>query len=119
MRGMSKQTGNEIDEFVTGALRNNLLGLPLDLATLNIVRGRDTGTATLNEARAAFQLTPYASWAEFGANLRHPGTLVNLIAAYGTHPDITLATTLVDKRAAAEALIADAQLSTPLIDGSR
>ena len=53
---MSKQAGNEIDEFVTGALRNNLLGLPLDLATLNIVRGRDTGTATLNEARAAFGL---------------------------------------------------------------
>ena len=51
---MSKQAGNEIDEFVTGALRNNLLGLPLDLATLNIVRGRDTGTATLNQARAAF-----------------------------------------------------------------
>ena len=44
VRGMSKQTGNEIDEFVTGALRNSLLGLPLDLATLNIVRGRDTGT---------------------------------------------------------------------------
>ena len=56
VRGMSKQISNEIDEFVTGALRNNLLGLPLDLATLNIVRGRDTGTATLNEARAAFGL---------------------------------------------------------------
>ena len=33
VRGMTKQTSNEIDEFVTGALRNNLLGLPLDLAT--------------------------------------------------------------------------------------
>ena len=118
VRGMSKQTGNEIDEFVTGALRNNLLGLPLDLATLNMVRGRDTGTATLNEARTAFGLAPYASWAEFGANLRHPGTLVNLIAAYGTHPDITSATTVADKRAAAAALIADAQLSAPVIAGS-
>ena len=58
---MTQQRGNEIDEFVTGALRNNLLGLPLDLATLNIVRGRDTGTPTLNEARAAFGLAPYAS----------------------------------------------------------
>ena len=35
--------GNEIDEFVVDALRNNLLGLPLDLAALNIARGRDTG----------------------------------------------------------------------------
>ena len=30
--GMSDQTGNELDEFVTDTLRNNLLGLPLDLA---------------------------------------------------------------------------------------
>src|SRR5690606_10025047 len=36
VRGMSRQVGNEIDEFVTDALRNNLVGLPLDLATLNI-----------------------------------------------------------------------------------
>jgi hypothetical protein len=27
--GMSDQTGNELDEFVTETLRNNLLGLPL------------------------------------------------------------------------------------------
>lgn len=113
VRGMSKQTGSEIDEFVTGALRNNLLGLPLDLATLNMVRARDTGTATLNEARAEFQLTPYANWADLGANLRHQGTLVNLIAAYGRHPDITGATSVADKRAAAEALIALAQTSPP------
>ena len=31
IRGMTRQVGNEIDEFVTSALRNNLLGLPLDL----------------------------------------------------------------------------------------
>ena len=31
VRGMTRQAGNEIDEFVTEALRNNLLGLPLDL----------------------------------------------------------------------------------------
>ena len=37
------QVGNEIDEFVVEALRNNLLGLPLDLAALNIARGRDAG----------------------------------------------------------------------------
>ena len=38
---------------------------------------------------------------------------MNLIAAYGTHPDITGATTLADKRAAAKALIALAQTSPP------
>ena len=51
IRGMTRQVGNEIDEFVTTALRNNLLGLPLDLATINLARGRDTGVPSLNEAR--------------------------------------------------------------------
>ena len=50
---MTHQVGNEIDEFVTGSLQNNLLGLPLDLASLNIARGRDTGVAPLNVARAS------------------------------------------------------------------
>ena len=45
MRGITRQVGNEIDEFVTEALRNNLLGLPLDLPAINLARGRDTGRA--------------------------------------------------------------------------
>ena len=54
MRGTTRQLGNEIDEFVTEALRNNLLGLPLDLASINLARGRETGVPTLNAARAEF-----------------------------------------------------------------
>ncbi len=54
IRGMTRQVGNEIDEFVTSALRNNLLGLPLDLATINLARGRDTGVPSLNAARREF-----------------------------------------------------------------
>src|SRR4029077_18252758 len=52
VRGVTRQVGNEIDEFITEALRNNLLGTPLDLAVLNIARGRDTGIPSLNDARA-------------------------------------------------------------------
>ncbi len=48
IRGVTRQAGNEIDEFVTEALRNNLLGLPLDLPALNIARGRDVGIPSLN-----------------------------------------------------------------------
>jgi hypothetical protein len=70
VRGMTRQVGNEIDEFVTSALRNNLLGLPLDLATINLARGRDTGVPGLNAARREFYelsnenafLKPYESW---------------------------------------------------------
>ena len=58
VRGLTRQVGNEIDEFVTEALRNNLLGLPLDLPAINIARGRDTGIPTLN-ARAALNSMPH------------------------------------------------------------
>ncbi len=92
IRGMTRQVGNEIDEFVTEALRNNLLGLPLDLATVNLARGRETGVATLNEARREFyagtgdsQLKPYVSWVDFAMNAKNELSVVNFIAAYGTH----------------------------------
>ena len=113
IRGMSRQGGNEIDEFVTDVLRNQLVGIPLDLAALNIARGRDVGLPTLNQARAQFfesagqdsQLTPYISWADFGLNLQNPASIVNFIAAYGRHDTIEAATTLDGKRAAAAALV--------------
>lgn len=94
--GMSKQVGNEIDEWVTDALQNNLLGLPLDLATLNIVRGRDTGIGSLNDVRADLyaqtglaSLKPYASWDDFGAHLVHPESLENFIMAYARDTILT------------------------------
>ena len=49
--GMSDQVGNELDEFVTDTLRNNLLGLPLDLATINMTRARSEGVPSLNDLR--------------------------------------------------------------------
>src|SRR3990172_8035633 len=112
IRGVTRQVGNEIDEFVTEALRNNLVGLPLDLAAINLARGRDTGMPSLNAARRTFfegsgdsQLAPYTSWSDFVLHLKHPESLVNFIAAYGTHETITSATTLADKRAAATLLV--------------
>jgi Ca2+-binding RTX toxin-like protein len=112
VRGVTRQVGNEIDEFVTEALRNNLLGLPLDLPAINLARGRDTGIPSLNAARREFylptgdaELKPYTSWADFVQHLKHPESLINFIAAYGTHPTITAATTLADKRAAAADLV--------------
>ena len=114
IRGVTRQVGNEIDEFVTEALRNNLVGLPLDLAAINIARGRDTGIPSLNAARREFfagtgdnQLRPYTSWADFVQHIKHPESLINFIAAYGTHASITGATTLDAKRAAAALIVLD------------
>src|SRR5262245_35576279 len=108
VRGTTRQIGNAIDEFKTEALRNNLLGLPLDLATINLARGRDTGIPSLNAARREFyemtgdsQLKPYATCLDYMQFLGHPESLVNFIAAYGTHASITIETTLAGKRAAA------------------
>ena len=114
VRGMTRQQGNEIDEFVTDAVRNTLLGLPLDLAAINIARGRDTGIPTLNAARRAFydmtsdsQLKPYTSWLDLTQHLKHEVSVINFIAAYGTHAGLTAADvdTLAEKRAVATALV--------------
>ena len=113
IRGMTRQVGNEIDEFVTSALRNNLLGLPLDLATINLARGRDTGVPSLNAARREFyamtnnaaELKPYESWTEFAGNLKNEASIINFVAAYGTHTLITGEATVEGKRAAAMAII--------------
>ena len=93
--GMTSQRGNEIDEFLTESLRNNLLGLPLDLASLNLARGRDFGLSSLNTLRSAIYqqtgnvaLKPYTSWMDYKLGLDKPASLTNFIAAYGTHLSI-------------------------------
>jgi Ca2+-binding RTX toxin-like protein len=110
--GLSDQVGNELDEFLDDTLRNNLLGLPLDLASLNITRARSEGVPSLNELRRQIHaatndsaMQPYTDWIDFGLSLKHPESLVNFVAAYGTHPTITAETTLAGKRAAAVMLV--------------
>ena len=112
VRGVSRETGSNVDEFVTSALRENLLGIPLDLAALNIARGRDTGMPTLNEAREMFYgatgsqfLEPYGSWADYAHNLKTPASIINFIASYGEHDSILDAMTVAEKRDAATSLV--------------
>jgi Ca2+-binding RTX toxin-like protein len=108
--GSSDQAGNELDEFVTETLRNNLLGLPLDLPTINMARAREAGVPRLNDVRRQIfertndgQLAPYTNWSDFGQHLKHPESLINFVAAYGTHPSIT--GTLQQRRDAARAIV--------------
>ena len=110
--GLSDQSGNEIDEFVADTLRNNLLGLPIDLPSLNMARARSEGVPSLNNVRKQVfaatndsQMTPYTNWVDFSLSLKHPESLVNFVAAYGKHPTILAQTTLVGKRAAADQLV--------------
>ncbi|SDH63493.1 peroxidase family protein [Pseudomonas panipatensis] len=117
--GMTRQVSNEIDEFVTPALQQGLLGQPLDLATINLARGRDLGLPTLNQARQQIHdaliaeraqpggslhhtnlivdaLTPYTSWSDFANNMIHPESLVNFIAAYSFDGDVAHAQAIID-----------------------
>src|SRR5262245_7523786 len=114
VRGLSREVGNELDEFVTNSVRNTLVGLPQDLPAINIARGRSEGVPGLNPARRQLftetqdaSVKPYANWFEFGQGLRHSQSLVNFIAAYATHPSVTGATTVAAKRTAAAALAAN------------
>ncbi len=89
--GLSRQQMNEVDEFVTPALTQGLLDQPLDLPAINIARARDLGIPTLNDFREGISLARYTSWADFGANMIHPESLVNFIAAYAFNGDVALA----------------------------
>ena len=112
IRGLSLDVGNAMDEFIVTNVRSQLLGLPLDLGALNIARGRDTGIPSLNETRAQLyndtglaDLKPYANWVDFAAHIKNPASLVNFIAAYGTHPLLLAAATMAEKRAIATEIV--------------
>ena len=112
LMGLSDQTGNEIDEFVTDTLRNHLLGLPLDLPSINMARARSEGIPSLNNVRKQLfsttndgQLAPYINWVDLGEGLKNPVSLLNFVAAYGKHPSIVNATTMEAKRAAVDQII--------------
>ena len=65
LRGLVSFTQEPTDEGITSALRNMLFGKPgrggMDLAALNIQRGRDHGLPDLNTYREALGLKPYES----------------------------------------------------------
>ena len=117
--GTVNQVSNSIDEFVTGSLQNNLLGLPLDLAALNIARGRDTGVAPLNLARTQLfaqsgehQLKPYTSWDDFGSRDEAPRVAGQLHRRLRHATSITTPPRRADKRAAAQALVNNGTLGS-------
>jgi len=65
LKGMACQLHQNADPLMVDDLRNFLFGAPgsggMDLAALNIQRGRDHGLPSYNTLRAAFGLTPVVS----------------------------------------------------------
>jgi Ca2+-binding RTX toxin-like protein len=89
LRDLAGSPANALDSHIVDGLRNFLLDGPtrLDLAAINIQRGRDMGLGTLNETREALGLTPYASFDEVTSD---PETAAALAQAYGSVDDIDL-----------------------------
>ena len=113
-QGGTRQLGNEIDEFVTEAVRNRLARpaarprRPEHRAWPQRghrgVEPDPAGNCTPRPATA--QLLPYTSWFDFAFAIKHPETLVNFIAAYGTAPE-AITGTMANRRTAAQALVTD------------
>ena len=95
--GMERQLMNEVDQYVTPALSQGLLGQPMDLGAINIARGRDLGLPTLNVFKAQAGLgKAYVDWASFQANMMHPERIADFVAAYSLDGDTTRAQIIVD-----------------------
>lgn len=88
--GMFTSLQQEIDAQLVTTVRNNLLGRPLDLASLNIGRGRDVGGPTLNEMRESVGLSKYSDWDSFASNLRDPSQIEDFKKAYSTIDEVDL-----------------------------
>ena len=82
LRGAAKQRSSNIDISVVDELRNFLFGNPgaggLDLAALNIQRGRDHGLPSYNEMRVILGLPAAKSYAEITTDTEVRSKLVSI-----------------------------------------
>jgi hypothetical protein len=91
LKYLATDNTQEVDTKLIGSLRNFLFGPPgaggLDLASLNIQRGRDHGLADYNSARKAYGLAPVTTWSQITSNVDLQNKLKNL---YGNVNNIDL-----------------------------
>ena len=89
LRHLGADASNALDVHIVDDLRNFLDAPPdgMDLAAINIERGRDLGLGTLNETRISLGLQPYTS---FDQITRDPATQQALQQAYGSVDAIDL-----------------------------
>jgi peroxidase len=81
----------EIDTKIVDPLRNFLFGAPgdggMDLASLNIQRGRDNGLASYNDTRTALGLSPARTFSDITSD---PTVQAELKSVYGTVDKVDL-----------------------------
>jgi peroxidase len=91
LKYLASDNMQEIDTHVVSPLRDFLFGAPgqggLDLASLNIQRGRDNGIASYNKTRIALGLAPAKSFADIASD---PTVQAQLKTVYGTVDKVDL-----------------------------
>lgn len=91
LKYLATDNANELDTQVVDSLRNFLFGPPgaggLDLAALNIQRGRDHGLADYNTTRAAMGLPKITSFSQLTSNTELQQALAS---TYGSVDNIDL-----------------------------
>jgi peroxidase len=82
LKGLAVQVAQENDALLVDDIRNFLFGPPgaggLDLAALDIQRGRDHGMVGFNELRQAYQLLPIQNYAQLTSDVGLQQTLQSL-----------------------------------------
>ncbi len=73
LRGLTRQRAQEVDALIVDEVRNLLFSeggrRGLDLAALNIQRGRDHGLASYNNARRVYSLTPAVAFSDVSTDI--------------------------------------------------
>jgi hypothetical protein len=91
LKYVASSNSEEIDSYVVDSLRNFLFGQPgqggLDLAALNIQRGRDHGLASYNDTRVALGLSRLTSFDQISSDAQ---TVGNLKSVYASVDDVDL-----------------------------
>ncbi|MCA9134649.1 MAG: peroxidase, partial [Planctomycetales bacterium] len=89
LRGLARQQQQEIDAQIVDDVRNFMFGQPgaggLDLASLNIQRGREHGLPSYNQLRATVGLDPVTRFSEITGD---PLVAQQLAATYDTVDDV-------------------------------
>jgi hypothetical protein len=89
LKGLASQNGQEVDLLLVDGVRNNLFGPPgaggLDLAALDIQRGRDHGLPDYNNLRTAYGLPAVTTFAQISSD---PAVQAKLAELYGNVDNI-------------------------------
>ncbi|KAJ3315093.1 hypothetical protein HDV04_004234 [Boothiomyces sp. JEL0838] len=78
LRGLVSHRDQEVDSLIVDDLRKHFVAQPYDLATMNILRGRDFGIPTYNILRETNGLSLATSWSDITSNSKVQARLASV-----------------------------------------